>query len=62
MREKELDFEVLFCKALTEVVEHNGGSLDSALYDMGIQFESETGKAIRDWYGWDDEYDEEEDE
>lgn len=50
----KLDFEDLFCKALTELVESNGGSLNSALYDMEIQFESKTGKAIRDWFGWED--------
>ena len=54
----KLDFENLFYKALNNLTDVNGGNLDSALYDMGIQFESETGKAIRKWFGWEDDQDE----
>ena len=58
----ELDFEELAASALSALVESNGGSLDTALWEIGIEFDSEEGKAIREWFGWDDEDDYDEDE
>ena len=58
----ELDFESLFADCLSSLTEANGGSLSTALWEMGIDDESEQGKAIKKWFGWDDEEDYDEDE
>lgn len=41
-------------RALSELVEHEGGSIESALDHMVIRKEEER-KAIKKWFGWDDE-------
>ena len=61
---KEL-LEELFAKALATLIEQNGGSMEQALDDLGVQDERDR-KPIKEWFGWDDEedsnYEEDEDE
>lgn len=50
----KLDFEYLFRKALIEVIDNfAGGSLEGALDDVGI-CDTEQRKAIKEWLGWND--------
>lgn len=51
-----MNFEELFNKALQALIHCNGGSLEAAMDDMGIQDEK-TREQIRDYLGW---YDDEE--
>lgn len=58
----KLDFEKLFEKALSETIDNNGGSLYDALYEFGIDYDSEEGQAIKEWFGWEEEPEDYEDE
>ncbi|MBO7692337.1 MAG: hypothetical protein J6T10_06850 [Methanobrevibacter sp.] len=53
----ELDFEVLFSKTLSALIEECGGSFEAAL-DL-IVYDKEERKQIKDWYGWEDTSEEE---
>jgi len=53
--DKEL-LEELFAKALATLIEQNGGSMETALDDLGVQDERDR-KPIKEWFGWDDEQD-----
>lgn len=50
---KEL-LEVLLGKALTALIEQNGGSMEQALDDMKIVSKKDR-KAIKKWFGWEEE-------
>lgn len=50
------DFEELFSKALATLIEQNGGSIETALDDMGIQDERDR-EPIKEWFGWDKDED-----
>lgn len=52
-----LDFEVLFSKTLSALIEECGGSFEAAL-DL-IVYDKEERKQIKDWYGWEDTSEEE---
>jgi hypothetical protein len=43
----------LFFGALANMLDHNGGSLQEALSELGIGWDSKLGKSIRDEFGWD---------
>lgn len=51
---KELDFEDLFSRSLTKLMEENGGSIESTLDQMRITDEK-VRKAIKDWCNWEDD-------
>ena len=51
----ELNFETLFNKTLTELVDRTGGSLDEVLLDLRIDLDSKLAKQIKEWYGWEEE-------
>lgn len=53
----KLDFEVLFSKTLSALIEECGGSFEAAL-DL-IVYDKEERKQIKDWYGWEDTSEEE---
>ena len=60
----KLDYAKLFFTAINAMLDNNGGSLETALCEIGIEWDSEEGKEIRKEYDWDDEemfYEEEED-
>lgn len=50
---KEL-LEELLGQALATLIEQNGGSMEQALDDMGVQDERDR-KPIKEWFGWDEE-------
>ena len=54
--DKEL-LEELFAKALATLIEQNGGSMEQALDDIGVQDERDR-KPIKEWFGWEEETDE----
>ena len=56
--DKEL-LEELLSHAIEALIESNGGSIEQALDDMGVQEERDR-QEIKDWFGWDEE--EEDDE
>ena len=51
----ELNYKVLFIKAVEAMLDQNGGSLSQALDDLGINWDSEEGKQIRTDFDWEDE-------
>lgn len=51
--EKDL-LEELLGQALNALIEHNGGSMEQALDDMGVQDERDR-KPIKEWFGWEEE-------
>lgn len=51
--DKEL-LEELFAKALATLIEKDGGSMEQALDDMGVQDERDR-QPIKDWFGWENE-------
>ena len=51
--DKEL-LEELFAKALATLIEQNGGSMEQALDDIGVQDERDR-KPIKEWFGWEEE-------
>ena len=53
-----LDYEVLFYRLLSYVMNENGGCLDSALADLGTT--PEESQEIKKEFNWDDEEEEEE--
>ena len=57
----ELDYSKLFFSAINTMIDNNGGSLQTALSDIGIEWDSEEGKEIRKAYDWEDEYMDEDD-
>lgn len=50
----KLKFKELFSKALSALIESNGGSMEQALDDMKITSEEDR-KAIKIWFGWEEE-------
>ena len=56
----ELDFESLFADCLSGLVEECGGSIETALDQL--TYDEEERQAIKEWFGWDDEEDYDEDE
>lgn len=53
---KKAVLDELFAKALSALIDHNNGSMEDALDDMGVDTEEER-DIIKDWYGWEDEED-----
>ena len=53
LMDKEL-LEELFAKALATLIEQNGGSMEQALDDIGVQDERDR-KPIKEWFGWEEE-------
>lgn len=49
-----MDYEKLFYKALYTVIEHNGGSLEESLDDIGITNSKER-RTIKKMLDWDNE-------
>jgi len=58
----ELNFEELFGACLSALIEQHGGSMETALDDITYINEDEKREAIKDWFGWNDDEDEEFDE
>ena len=56
----QLDFAKLFSTALANEIDAVGGSIETALDDLGIYNEA-TRQAIKEWFGWEEADDEEED-
>lgn len=54
MEGKKLDYEKLFYQAIAEMIDSNGGSLETALDDAGI-YDNETREIIKEEFGWDDD-------
>jgi hypothetical protein len=50
-----MDYKGLFIQAVSTMMEQNGGSLWQALEDLGIDWDSDEGKQIRDDFDWEDE-------
>ena len=51
----ELDYKVLFIKAVEAMLDQNGGSLSQVLDDLRIDWDSEESKQIRSDFDWEDE-------
>lgn len=49
-----MDFEKLFCKALSNEIDNVGGSIDYALDNFGIYDEPKR-EEIKKWFGWEPE-------
>ena len=54
-----LDYESLFFRALSNMVNDNGGSIEEALDACGV-FEEEDREFIKKEFNWDDEEEDEE--
>jgi len=46
--------EELLARALSALIERNGGSIEAALDDMGVQDERDR-EPIKLWFGWENE-------
>lgn len=51
----ELDFIELFSSAMNALIDHNGGSLEEAMDDMGIRDER-LRTEIKNYFDWEEEY------
>ena len=52
----KLDFEELFGACLSALIEQHGGSMEAALDDITYTNEEEKRNAIKNWFGWETEF------